>query len=137
MYADVSRVCHLQVEYPVYWTYTEWVEGMKKLLDFLKLDKVLVRSTLHHPSLRMSVFIPSSINSDTNECLIFEMLSVLYLMECHSLLGPLLWCISRRVFGAKICRSYLQKPKNMFNCIMQFLCRYNRVRTNVSGLYVS
>ncbi|XP_028411696.1 maspardin-like isoform X2 [Dendronephthya gigantea] len=30
----------IAVEYPVYWTYAEWVEGMKKLLDFLKLDKV-------------------------------------------------------------------------------------------------
>ncbi|XP_046862654.1 maspardin-like [Xenia sp. Carnegie-2017] len=30
----------ISVEYPVYWTYGEWVEGMKKLLDFLKLDKV-------------------------------------------------------------------------------------------------
>lgn len=30
----------ISVEYPVYWNYNEWIEGMKKLLDYLKLDKV-------------------------------------------------------------------------------------------------
>lgn len=30
----------ISVEYPVYWNYIEWIEGMKKLLDYLKLDKV-------------------------------------------------------------------------------------------------
>ncbi|KAK3735173.1 hypothetical protein QZH41_018139, partial [Actinostola sp. cb2023] len=30
----------ISLEYPVYWTYTEWTEGFKKLLDYLHLDKV-------------------------------------------------------------------------------------------------
>ena len=30
----------VQVEYPVYWTYSEWTEGFKRLLDFLHLDEV-------------------------------------------------------------------------------------------------
>jgi len=28
------------VEYPTYWTYSEWTEGFLRLLDFLKLDEV-------------------------------------------------------------------------------------------------
>ena len=32
--------CCVQVEYPVYWTYSEWTEGFKRLLDFLHLDEV-------------------------------------------------------------------------------------------------
>ncbi|EDO37239.1 predicted protein [Nematostella vectensis] len=30
----------ISVEYPVYWTYSEWTDGFRKLLDFLHLDKV-------------------------------------------------------------------------------------------------
>ena len=32
--------CCVQVEYPVYWSYSEWTEGFKRLLDFLHLDEV-------------------------------------------------------------------------------------------------
>ena len=28
------------MEYPVYWTYAEWTEGFRRLLDFLQLDEV-------------------------------------------------------------------------------------------------
>ena len=28
------------MEYPVYWTYSEWTEGFRRLLDYLKLDEV-------------------------------------------------------------------------------------------------
>lgn len=30
----------ISVEYPVYWTYGEWTEGFRRLLDYLKLDEV-------------------------------------------------------------------------------------------------
>ena len=30
----------MQVEYPVYWTYNEFTDGFRKLLDHLQLDKV-------------------------------------------------------------------------------------------------
>lgn len=30
----------ISVEYPTYWTYSEWTEGFLRLLDFLKLDEV-------------------------------------------------------------------------------------------------
>jgi len=30
----------ISVEYPVYWTYAEWTEGFRRLLDFLQLDEV-------------------------------------------------------------------------------------------------
>ena len=30
----------LKIEYPVYWSYQEWVEGFRKLLDHFRLDKV-------------------------------------------------------------------------------------------------
>lgn len=30
----------MSIEYPVYWSYQEWVEGFRKLLDHFRLDKV-------------------------------------------------------------------------------------------------
>lgn len=30
----------MSIEYPVYWTYQEWVEGFRRLLDHFRLDKV-------------------------------------------------------------------------------------------------
>ena len=30
------------MEYPVYWTYNEWTEGFRRLLDYLQLDEVSV-----------------------------------------------------------------------------------------------
>ena len=45
----VPRVCNaemcdvlFQVDYPVYWTHQEWVEGFRKLLDHFSLDKVCI-----------------------------------------------------------------------------------------------
>ena len=38
--------CCVQVEYPVYWTYSEWTEGFKRLLDFLHLDEVSTKPNI-------------------------------------------------------------------------------------------
>ena len=44
--------CCVQVEYPVYWTYSEWTEGFKRLLDFLHLDEVSTE-----PNIKKTCFI--------------------------------------------------------------------------------
>ncbi|KAK2555317.1 Maspardin [Acropora cervicornis] len=39
----------ISVEYPTYWTYSEWTEGFLRLLDFLKLDEKFAELTFKSP----------------------------------------------------------------------------------------
>ena len=69
----------VQVEYPVYWTYSEWTEGFKRLLDFLHLDEVSTEPNITKTcSIRLSDSCFYQLLLSVNlECLNFKVKSTL------------------------------------------------------------
>ena len=70
--------CCVQVEYPVYWTYSEWTEGFKRLLDFLHLDEVSTE-----PNIKKTCFIRLSDSCFVSSCFLWALNFLILRLSQH------------------------------------------------------